>query len=75
MSDNSRLRAIWVINQWESILYKQRIPKSSCVRKETADIGVLVISRNGDGKIMQSIRITSRPPLRIWKCNHLNQFR
>ena len=43
---------------------RQRIPESSCVRKETVDIDILVISRNGDRKLMQSIRITSRPPLR-----------
>ena len=29
------------------------------MRKETVDIGILVTSRNGDRKIMQSIRITS----------------
>ena len=33
--------------------------KFSCERKETVDIDILVTSRNGDGKIMQSIRITS----------------
>ena len=32
------------------------------MRKETVDI--LVTSRNGDRKIMQSIRVTSRPPYR-----------
>ena len=44
--------------------YRQRIPESSCTRKETVDIDILVTSRNGDGKIMQSIGITSRPPSR-----------
>ena len=34
-------------------------------RKETVDIDILVTSRNGERKIMQSIRITSRPPSRI----------
>ena len=34
------------------------------MRKETADIDILVTSGNGDRKIMQSIRITSRPPSR-----------
>ena len=34
------------------------------MRKETVDIDILVTSRNGDRKIMQSIRITSRPALR-----------
>ena len=55
--------------------YRQRIPKSSCARKETVDIDVLVTSRNRDRKIMQSIRITSRPPSRIRKWNQLSQFR
>ena len=32
------------------------------MRKETVDIDILVTSRNGDRKIMQSIRITSRSP-------------
>ena len=35
----------------------QRIPESSCARNKTTDIGILVTSRNGDGKIMQSIKI------------------
>ena len=55
--------------------YGQRIPESSCARKETVDIDVLVTSRNGDRKIMQSIRIMSRPPLRERKQNQLSQFR
>ena len=42
--------------------YRQRIPESSCVMKETVDIDILVTSRNGDRKIKQCIRITSRPP-------------
>ena len=44
--------------------YRQRIPESSCARKETVDIDILVTSRNGHRKTMQSIRITSRPPSR-----------
>ena len=55
--------------------YRQRIPESSCVRKETIDIDILERSRNGDRKIMQSIRITSRPPLRIRKWKQVSQFR
>ena len=34
--------------------YRQRIPESSCGRKETVDLDILVTSRNGDRKIMQS---------------------
>ena len=55
-------------------LHSQRIPESSCVRKETVDIDILVTFRNGDRKIMQSIRITSRPPSRKRKWNQLSQF-
>ena len=44
--------------------YRQRIPESSFVRKETVDIDILVTSRNGDKKVMQSIRIKTRPPSR-----------
>ena len=44
------------------------------MRKETVDIDILVTCRNGDRKIMQFIRITSRPPLRKKKWNQLSQF-
>ena len=55
--------------------YKQRIPESSCVRKETVDIDILVTSGNGGRKIMQSIRIMSRTPSRTRKWNQFSQFR
>ena len=45
--------------------YRQRIPESV---KETIDIDILVASKNGDRKIMQSIKMTIRPPLRKRKC-------
>ena len=38
--------------------YRQRIPESSCARKETVDKDILVTFKNGDRKIMRSIRIT-----------------
>ena len=63
MSINSRLIATKIIGQGKAF-YRQRISQSSGVRKETVDIDILVTSRNGDRKIMQSIRITSRPSLR-----------
>ena len=47
---------------------------ASCAGKETVDIDILVTSRNGDRKVMQSITITSRPPTRKRKWNQLNQF-
>ena len=55
--------------------YRQSMSEPSCARKETVDITILVTSRNGDRKIMQSIKITSRPPMRIRKWNQLSQFR
>ena len=74
MSVNSRRKAIYIIARRKAF-YKQRIPESSCARKETADIEILVKSRNGDRKIMESIRIQSRLPSKIRKWNQLNQFR
>ena len=56
---NFRLKATKIIGQRKAF-YRQRIPESSCVRKETTDTDILATSRNGDRKIMQSIRITSR---------------
>ena len=73
MSFNSRLKAIKIIGQRKAF-YRQRILEPSCARKETVDIDTLVTSRNGDMKIMQSIRITSKPPPRKRKWNHLSQF-
>ena len=67
MSVNSRLKATKIIGQRKAF-YRQRIPEPSCARKETVDIDILVASRNGDWKIMQSIRITSRPSSRIQEC-------
>ena len=43
--------------------------------KETIDIDIYATSRNGDRKIIQSIRVTSRPPSRIRKWNYLSWFR
>ena len=63
MSVNSRLKAIKIIGQRKAF-YRQTIPEPSCARKETIDIDILVTSRNGDRKIMESTRITSRPPSR-----------
>ena len=58
MSVNSRLEATKIISQRKAI-YRQRIPESGCVRKETVCIDILVTLKNGDRKVMQSIRITS----------------
>ena len=73
MSVNFRLKVTKIISQRKAF-YRQRIPESSCARKETVDIDILATSRNGDRNIMQSIRITSRPPSRKRKWNQLSQF-
>ena len=73
MSVNSRLKATKIISQRKAF-YRQIIPESSCLRKETVDIDILVGPRNGDRKIMQSIRVTSRLPLRKRKQKQLSQF-
>ena len=74
MSVNSRLKATEIIGQMKAF-FRQRIPESSCARKEIVDIDIVVTSRNGERKIMQSIRITSRPPSRVRNCNQLSQIR
>ena len=66
MSVNSTLKAIYIIVQRKA-LYMQRILEFTCARKETVEIEMLVTSKNGDKKSMQSIRIMSRPPTRIRK--------
>ena len=48
---------------------KERFLKSSCMRKDTNDIDILITFMNGTRKIMQSIRITSRTTTRIGKWN------
>ena len=73
MSVNSELRATNIIDQRKAF-YRQRIPEFSHARKETVDIDILVTSRNGHRKIMQSIRITSSPTSRKRKWNQLSQF-
>ena len=63
ISVNSLLRATKMIGQRKAF-YRQRSPEFSPARKETVDIDILVPSRNSGRKVMQSIRIMSRPPLR-----------
>ena len=61
MSVNSGLKATKIIGQRKTF-YGQRIAEFGCERKETVDIDICVTSGNGNRKIMQSIRIKSRPP-------------
>ena len=74
MSANSKLKATKMIGQRKAF-FRQRIPESSCARKETVVIDILVTYRNGDRKIMQSIRIRRRPSSRIRNWNQFSQFR
>ena len=73
MSLNSRLKATKIIRQRKPF-YWQTIPESSCARKESVDIDIPVTSRNGERKIMPSIRITSRPSSRKRKWSQLSEF-
>ena len=73
MSVNSRLKATKIIGQRKTF-DRQRIPEPTSARKETVDIDILVASRNGGRKIMQFIRITSRPTSRKRKWNQLSEF-
>ena len=54
---------------------KSIIPESSCTRKETVYTDILIKSRNGGRKIMQSIRIASGPPTRIRQEKQSIKFR
>ena len=73
MSVNFRPKTTKITGQRKAF-YRQSIPEFSRARKETVDIDILVTSRNGDRKIMQSIRIMSRPTSRKRKWNQLSQF-
>ena len=61
MSVNSTVKATKIIGPRKAY-YRQRIPEPSCAMKVTVDIDILVTSRNGERKIMQSVRITSKLP-------------
>ena len=74
MSVNYKLKTIETIGERKAF-YEQRSRESSCGKKETVDIGILITSRDDNRKIMKSIRITIRPPLRIRKWNQLSQLK
>ena len=62
----TRFETIQIIDQRKAFC-RQRIPGSSCVRKETIDIDALIASRNVGRKIGQPIRIISGPATTIRK--------
>ena len=45
---------------------RKRIPESSCARKESINKDILITRRKDDRKIMQPIRMTKGPAIRIW---------
>ena len=54
-------------------LYRKRIPEPGCSSKETLDIQSSKHQRNGSRKIINAIRITSRPPQELrWGTNSVN---
>ena len=55
MPFNSELRAIYITVQ-RKVLRRQKMSESSCVRNETADIDILMRYKNGDTKIIQTIK-------------------
>ena len=57
-------KTISIISQGKAFC-RQRIPQSSCARKETAGKDIFTTSKNGDRKIMLTIRITSGSPTQI----------
>ena len=73
MSVNFKLKATKIIGQRKAF-FRQKIPEPSCARKETIDIDILVTYRNGDRKVMESIRIMSRSNSKKMKWNQLSQF-
>ena len=52
-----------------------KIPETSYTKDDTADIGIAVTSRNGEGKIMQSIGMKNKLSPRIRERNQFSQFR
>ena len=55
MSVNYTLKSMQIIGQRQTF-YKQRVIESSFAKKETVGIDILVKSRNGGRKIMQSVK-------------------
>ena len=56
-----------IIGPWKTFYMQSKV--------KIFDIDILTTSRNADRKIMQSIRINSKPPKRIRERNQFNQFR
>ena len=74
MSINSIPKVISIIDHRKAFR-GQRIAKSSCVRKETINIEILITPREGDKKIMQPIKMTSGTATKMRRWNQFSQFR
>ena len=72
MPFSSRLTAIYFIGQRKAFC-RQIIQNSSCSRKETVDLDMLLKSRNDEQKVMQPIAITNAILRRTRKRNHSSQ--
>ena len=57
MSLNSRLKATNIIGQRKAF-YRQRIPESSCARKETADMDILKKAVSNTKKLVKEMKKT-----------------
>ena len=57
------INSIHLDHKSKKTLFRQEIPESISTRKETLDIDIFITSRNGDRKIMRSIRITKKKTL------------
>ena len=67
-----RIHVEWAIGR----IKNYHILARNCLLSMTKDdLGILTKSRNGDRKIIQSIRITGRPPTKRKKWNQLSQLR
>ena len=76
IQEKERKKYIQEISLERAYSYIDREFQSLAVQeKKLIDIDILVTSTNGDRKIIQSIKITSRPPSRIRKWKQLSQFR
>ena len=66
MSVNSRLKAVQVTVQRKPF-YRQRIPEPSSAKKETADIGILITSRNGEKKRKKEVEPVEPVQMNIYQ--------
>ena len=67
-----RIKTIQIINQ-KRLFCRKRVPGSSWLMKEVLDIDIL-ITKNGDRKIMHPIWLTKRSVIKTRKRNQFGQF-